>query len=150
MPSPTSTHTFFDPPPPGGKSIPTELRSEATELQKKMKYDDAEREGLFHIWKCFTLSVWAQKIWLLTTTSHVDERHCVVSRKVTSCILFSLSLSPPFLAFSSSFSSVLPSLHFSILPSPRPLHRPSCYNSQRWWVCVGRGGGPQDCGHNLS
>ena len=100
-------HTFFDPPPPGGKSIPTELRSEATELQKKMKYDDAEREGLVHIWKCFTLSVWAQKIWLLTTTSHVDERHCVVSRKVTSCILFSLSLSPPFLAFSSSFSSVL-------------------------------------------
>ena len=40
--------------PPAGKSIPTELRSEATELQKKMKYDDADREGLFLIWKCST------------------------------------------------------------------------------------------------
>jgi len=43
-------YPYISPPPPpyppDGKGIPTELRSEATDLQKKMKYDDTEREGL--------------------------------------------------------------------------------------------------------
>lgn len=31
-----------------GKQIPTELKAEASQLRKKMKFDDTEREGTVH------------------------------------------------------------------------------------------------------
>lgn len=31
-----------------GKKLPTELKAEASQLRKKMKFDDLEREGGFH------------------------------------------------------------------------------------------------------
>ena len=44
----------------------------------------------------------------------------------------------------------LPPFILLFLSSPPPHRRPCCCNSPRWWVCVGWGGGPQDCGNNIS
>ena len=32
-----------------GKKIPTELKAEASQLRKKMKFDDTEREGMLYV-----------------------------------------------------------------------------------------------------
>ena len=38
------SHYFVD---VEGKKLPTELKAEASQLRKKMKFDDSEREGEF-------------------------------------------------------------------------------------------------------
>ena len=35
-----------------GKKLPTELKAEASQLRKKMKFDDSEREGVYMYYFC--------------------------------------------------------------------------------------------------